>query len=426
MGFMNRMSSKQPSTITPFASELDTRSSDEQGMAQQTAAPLTLSPSNVDGGDFTPIVSSPTSNTTVSPNGTAQQAASSTSNSEGENSNSLIDWSKPYSEIEKNSQLQKMTPYDIMRDFEKNGNGDFSSFMPWLSKYDPDMTVDQSVKAQKKAERQAKWERIGNLLSHLGNFVGTAMGAVPQKLESAQELNDRQRKIRESTDALRKQGYDNMLKDIYKERADRQAQLKAEAEAKANQARADYYGSQKHQVDALTPEKVKTEQSRQGASDAAASLSRARKDTEDALRGKKADLLTSQAENQRSSAADHRAGVAVKGAQVRHINSQTEGQNIKNAGERDADDFNELYVNDPDFREKANRWAKNNGMAVGNNVDGRGGTWANKNNRQQAMRWAKSQQKYDRTPPSRRPGAGHGSKVPPSRRGGGKIPPSRR
>jgi hypothetical protein len=336
-----------------------------------------------------------------------------------------IDWSRPYSEIEQNPLLRQMKPYDIMRDYQKNGDGNWSVFMPWLNTLgDGDKTVAANEALKKKAERQAKMEQWSNFLMHLGNFIGTTQGAPSQKIESAQELTDRQRKIREATDALRAKGYDQMLLNIYKDRKDRQAQLQAEAAAKANEALAAYRGAQKIQEEALTPVKVQTEQARGNAATAQAALSTARKETEDALRGKKADLLTAQKNNANAGAADHNASVAVKGAQVEHIHSQTEGQKQKNANQKEADDFNTQYVNNPKFRKLVNRWAENNNMAIGGN-DGRGGTWANEKNRQQASRWAKAQMKFDRTPPSRR--GGGGSKIPPSRRGGGsKVPPSRR
>lgn len=335
-----------------------------------------------------------------------------------------IDWSRPYSEIEQNPILQQMKPYDIMRDYQKNGDGNWSAFMPWLSSLgDADKTVAANAALQKKAENQAKWEQWGNLFMHLGNFFGTVQGAPSQKIESAQELTDRQRKIREATEALRAKGYNQMMLNIYKDRQDKQAQMQAEAAAKANEALAAYRGSQKNQTDALTPVKVQTEKERGNAAAAQAALSTSKKETEDALRGKKGKLLDAQTNNANAGAADHNASVNVKGAQVRHINSQTEGQNQRNANQKEADDFNTRYVNDPVFKKHVNEWAKNNGMAIGGN-DGRGGTWANEKNRQQASRWAKAQMKYDRTPPSRR-GRG-GSKVPPSRRGGSKVPPSRR
>lgn len=335
-----------------------------------------------------------------------------------------IDWSRPYSEIEQNPILQQMKPYDIMRDYQKNGDGNWSAFMPWLSSLgDADKTVAANAALQKKAENQAKWEQWGNLFMHLGNFFGTVQGAPSQKIESAQELTDRQRKIREATEALRAKGYNQMMVNIYKDRQDKQAQMQAEAAAKANEALAAYRGSQKNQTDSLTPVKVQTEKERGNAAAAQAALSTSKKETEDALRGKKGKLLDAQTNNANAGAADHNASVNVKGAQVRHINSQTEGQNQRNANQKEADDFNTRYVNDPVFKNHVNQWAKNNGMAIGGN-DGRGGTWANEKNRQQASRWAKAQMKFDRTPPSRR-GRG-GSKVPPSRRGGSKVPPSRR
>lgn len=335
-----------------------------------------------------------------------------------------IDWSRPYSEIEQNPLLRQMKPYDIMRDYQKNGDGNWSVFMPWLNTLgDGDKTVAANEALKKKAERQAKMEQWSNFLMHLGNFIGTTQGAPSQKIESAQELTDRQRKIREATEALRAKGYNQMMVNIYKDRQDKQAQMQAEAAAKANEALAAYRGSQKNQTDALTPVKVEevTQSARQHST--GADLNVSKKQTEDALRGKKGKLLDAQTNNANAGAADHNASVNVKGAQVRHINSQTEGQNQRNANQKEADDFNTRYVNDPVFKKHVNQWAKNNGMAIGGN-DGRGGTWANEKNRQQASRWAKAQMKFDRTPPSRR-GRG-GSKVPPSRRGGSKVPPSRR
>lgn len=335
-----------------------------------------------------------------------------------------IDWSRPYSEIEQNPLLRQMKPYDIMRDYQKNGDGNWSVFMPWLNTLgDGDKTVAANEALKKKAERQAKMEQWSNFLMHLGNFIGTTQGAPSQKIESAQELTDRQRKIREATEALRAKGYNQMMLNIYKDRQDKQAQMQAEAAAKANEALAAYRGSQKAQEDALTPVKVQTEKERGNAAAAQAALSTSKKETEDALRGKKGKLLDAQTNNANAGAADHNASVVVKGAQVRHINSQTEGQNQRNANQKEADDFNTRYVNDPKFKKLVNQWAENNGMAIGGN-DGSGGTWANEKNRQQASRWAKAQMKLDRTPPSRR-GRG-GSKVPPSRRGGSKVPPSRR
>lgn len=393
------------------------------------ATPITDFPSdNVGQPDDTPVQNTAIDTTGITGNGGHESFAEQPTEDVTKvtpNTGITIDWSRPYSEIEQNPILQQMKPYDIMRDYQKNGDGNWSAFMPWLSSLgDADKTVAANAALQKKAENQAKWEQWGNLFMHLGNFFGTVQGAPSQKIESAQELTDRQRKIREATEALRDKGYNQMMVNIYKGRQDKQAQMQAEAAAKANEALAAYRGSQKNQTDALTPVKVEEVNQSARQHSTAADLNVSKKETEDALRGKKGKLLDAQTNNANAGAADHNASVNVKGAQVRHINSQTEGQNQRNANQKEADDFNTRYVNDPVFKKHVNEWAKNNGMAIGGN-DGRGGTWANEKNRQQASRWAKAQMKFDRTPPSRR--SNGGSKVPPSRRGGGsKVPPSRR
>jgi hypothetical protein len=235
-----------------------------------------------------------------------------------------IDWSKPYADIEQNPLLQQMKPYDIMRDFEKNGNGDWATFMPWLSNLgDADKTVAANAALQKKAERQAKWEQLGNLFQHVGNFFGTAIGAPEQKVESAQALTERQRKLREGTDALRQKGYDQMMVNIWKDRQNKQAQIQAEAAAKANEALAAYRASQKNQQDALTPVKVEevTQSARQHST--GADLNVSKKETEDALRGKKGKLLDNQADAAAAKAADSRSHVAVNNSTTARNNAAT-------------------------------------------------------------------------------------------------------
>lgn len=235
-----------------------------------------------------------------------------------------IDWSRPYAEIEQNPILQQMKPYDIMRDYQKNGDGNWSVFMPWLNTLgDGDKTVAANEALKKKAERQAKMEQWGNFLMHLGNFIGTVQGAPSQKIESAQELTDRQRKMREATDALRAKGYDQMMVNIYKDRQDKQAQMQAEAAAKANEALAAYRGSQKNQTDALTPVKVDEVNQSARQHSTGADLNISKKETEDALRGKKGKLLDKQADAAAASAADRRSHVAVNNSTTAKNNAAT-------------------------------------------------------------------------------------------------------
>jgi hypothetical protein len=235
-----------------------------------------------------------------------------------------IDWSRPYSEIEQNPLLRQMKPYDIMRDYQKNGDGNWSAFMPWLNTLgDGDKTVAANEALKKKAERKAKMEQWGNFLMHLGNFIGTVQGAPSQKIESAQELTDRQRKIREATDALRAKGYNQMMVNIYKDRQDKQAQMQAEAAAKANEELAAYRRSQKNQTDALTPVKVNEVIQSTKQHSTAADLNVSKKETEDALRGKKGKLLDKQADAAAASAADRRSHVAVNNSTTAKNNAAT-------------------------------------------------------------------------------------------------------
>lgn len=235
-----------------------------------------------------------------------------------------IDWSRPYAEIEQNPILQQMKPYDIMRDYQKNGDGNWSVFMPWLNTLgDGDKTVAANEALKKKAERQAKMEQWSNFLMHLGNFIGTTQGAPSQKIESAQELTDRQRKIREATEALRAKGYNQMMVNIYKDRQDKQAQMQADAAAKANEALAAYRGSQKNQTDALTPVKVEevTQSAREHST--GADLNVSKKETEDELRGKKGKLLDNQAEAAAARTADSLSHVAVNNSTTARNNAAT-------------------------------------------------------------------------------------------------------
>lgn len=235
-----------------------------------------------------------------------------------------IDWSRPYSEIEQNPLLRQMKPYDIMRDYQKNGDGNWSFFMPWLKTLgDGDKTVAANEALKKKAERQAKMEQWGNFLMHLGNFIGTVQGAPSQKIESAQELTDRQRKIRESTDSLRAKGYDQMMVNIWKDRQDKQAQMQAEAAAKANEKLAEYRGALKNQVDALTPEKVEEVIQSARRYSTAADWNESKEKTEDFLRGKKGKLLDNQADAAAAKAADSRSHVAVNNSTTARNNAAT-------------------------------------------------------------------------------------------------------
>lgn len=275
-----------------------------------------------------------------------------------------IDWSRPYSEIEQNPILQQMKPYDIMRDYQKNGDGNWATFMPWLSQLgDADKTVAANEALRKKAERQAKMEKWSNFFMHLGNFFGTTQGAPSQKIESAQELTERQRKLREGTDALRQKGYDQMMVNIWKDRQNRQAQMQAEAAAKANEALAAYRASQKNQTDALTPVKVEevTQSARQHSTGAELNVSK--KETEDALRGKKGKLLDNQADAAAAKAADSRSHVAVNNSTTARNNAAT-NKTIRTTPKYSQAEYGKRFIKYFNYMKKKEANARKNNKTV--------------------------------------------------------------
>lgn len=292
------------------------------------ATPITDFPSdNVDKPDETPVQNTAIDTTGITGNGGHESFAEQPTEDVTKvtpNTGITIDWSRPYAEIEQNPILQQMKPYDIMRDYQKNGDGNWSVFMPWLNTLgDGDKTVAANEALKKKAERQAKMEQWSNFLMHLGNFIGTTQGAPSQKIESAQELTDRQRKIREATEALRAKGYNQMMVNIWKDRQDKQAQLQAEAAAKANEKLAEYRASQKNQTDALTPAKVEEVYQSARLHSTGADLNESKKKTENELRDKKGKLLDNQADAAAAKAADSRSHVAVNNSTTARNNAAT-------------------------------------------------------------------------------------------------------
>lgn len=344
--------------------------------------------------------------------GFTQQPGPEAASTEGAGNIQLIDWSKPYSEIEQNDQLRKMKPIDIVKDYQKNGKGDWATFMPWLSQYaDPNKSVQLNMDEAQAAQRKEKMEKWGNFLLHLGNFFGTTQGAPAQKLESAQELTERQRKLREGTEALRQKGYDQILANIYKERADRQAQLQAEADEALKKAQMDYYIANKKQVEALTGPKVKVQETMAEKNQSQTNLTNAKTDFTVKTTQPTIDKLnrTGTGSSSSSRVSSSRGG------------SSTGGRNRVNPNDK-YDEFAKYY-DDKRFRQLRDTYEKKYGFGQGKTKK----TW-NTVAMGQFVAQAKALEKHDRTSPSRRQGAGN--KVPPSRRGnaggGSKVPPSRR
>lgn len=138
----------------------------------------------------------------------------------------LADWSKvSFSDAVKSGDKSIA---DYMRDYNKWARAnnqeplDVYDMMQAINGNDISESYADNEKAKRKLERQQRWEQIGNVLAHLGNFVGTIAGAPSATYETGEHLTARQQAIR---DAVQKQNGDpkNILAMIWKDRADQRA-----------------------------------------------------------------------------------------------------------------------------------------------------------------------------------------------------------
>ena len=120
---------------------------------------------------------------------------------------SIADYMRDYNKWARENNQEPLDVFDMMQAI--NGNDISESYAA-------------NEKAKKKLERQQKWEQIGNVLAHLGNFVGTIAGAPSATYETGEHLTARQKAVR---DAMQKQNGDpkNILAMIWKDRADQRA-----------------------------------------------------------------------------------------------------------------------------------------------------------------------------------------------------------
>lgn len=159
--------------------------------------------------------------TTVAGDGTTQPASNVASAP-----SYLADWSKvSFSDAVKSGDKSIA---DYMRDYNKWARAnnqeplDVYDMMQAINGNDISESYADNEKAKRKLERQQRWEQIGNVLAHLGNFVGTIAGAPSATYETGEHLTARQQAIR---DAVQKQNGDpkNILAMIWKDRADQRA-----------------------------------------------------------------------------------------------------------------------------------------------------------------------------------------------------------
>ena len=117
-------------------------------------------------------------------------------------------------------------PLDIMQIFTSTRGRD-----PWKS-------VTQNEEDQKREERRNKWASTVNVLSHLGNFIGTLAGAPDQGIESSAEFTKRQQLLHDKTMEQRRQANNDFLKVYQAQQASELAKAK-ESRAQQQQDRLD-------------------------------------------------------------------------------------------------------------------------------------------------------------------------------------------
>lgn len=104
---------------------------------------------------------------------------------------------------------------------------DILEIWPLMQNNDITKSLAENEKLEKKRADKEKWEQTANVLSHLGNFIGTIAGAPSQDIESSIELSKRQQILRDKTLEQRRQANSDYFK-VYQ--ASQSAKMAAEKE----------------------------------------------------------------------------------------------------------------------------------------------------------------------------------------------------
>ena len=217
---------------------------------------------------------------------------------------------------------------DMMADYNKwaGANGqeplDIFTMMNAVQNRDVNKSVEQNEKDAKKAARQERWQQAANILHHLGNFVGTLYGAPPQTVESMTDLTARQQKIRLATEQQRAAYNQNLLAQIWKDRADQRAAEKNKADIGLIQQRVQGLQADEERKNAKNQADIALAGARQQQAEQAAGLSQERAETERAMRNPKIA-------NMKASTNAHNASATASRARAAASNSQAYGNNYK-------------------------------------------------------------------------------------------------
>ena len=315
---------------------------DNAGISQQSTQPA---PGD---GSTQPVVgdgsTQPTDNSTVQPR-TVVGDGSTTGTVVGEETaktagnttapSYLADWSKvSFSDAVKSGDKSIA---DYMRDYNKWARAnnqeplDVYDMMQAINGNDISESYAANEKAKRKLERQQRWEQIGNVLAHLGNFVGTIAGAPSATYESGEHLTARQQAIR---DAVQKQNGDpkNILAMIWKDRADQRARELNNANIALQGARKANVEGQTANQKALSDANVALKGAQQRQADTAADENQAQTDYIEGKNKREQELQPLKKKNIQSSTNANNARANASNASAAHSAAETHAANIRAYG----------------------------------------------------------------------------------------------
>ena len=307
----------------------------------------------------------------------------------GESRPYLADWSKD----DFTSVMQKgdkpisayISDYNRWADATGHEPLDVFTMMNAIKGNDIGSSYQANQQAAKRLERRQRWQQIGNVLAHLGNFVGTLSGAPSGNYESADGLTKRQQAVK---DAIEKQRGDpkNILAMIWKDRADQRARELNNANIALQGARKANVEGQTVNQKAQSDANVALKGAQQRQANTAADVNEAQTGYINGKNQREQELQPLRKKNIQSStnANNARANASNASAQKTRLETST-----KSRQEQEDADFEALY-NDPVGKKYIDAYAKNNNLNVGSNAGyGRGGNWSNPKNRRAAVRWAR-------------------------------------
>ena len=266
---------------------------------------------------------------TVVGEGTAQTAGNTTEPSY------LADWSKvSFSDAVKSGDKSIA---DYMRDYNKWARAnnqeplDVYDMMQAINGNDISESYADNEKAKRKLERQQRWEQIGNVLAHLGNFVGTIAGAPSATYETGEHLTARQQAIR---DAVQKQNGDpkNILAMIWKDRADQRARELNNANIALQGARKANVEGQTANQKAQSDANVALKGAQQRQADTAADENQAQTDYIEGKNKREQELQPLKKKNIQSSTNANNARANASNASAAHSAAETHAANVRAYG----------------------------------------------------------------------------------------------